>query len=285
MTHEEYKEMLAPYALGALEVAEARLLEEHLRNCRECPSEVAEWSDAAAALALSAPAVEPPVELRARILESVRNTPQNAVEREAGGSETVSTDDAQNVASNVIQMPLDVRRRMRAPLWFGAIAASIAIIALAASLFVVWKRLNRLQDQMERERRTAEALAKELSDEREMRELLTAPGVRMTQLAGLGAAQSASAKLAVDPQTGRAMLFAYNLPPAPAGKAYQLWFIADLKHPVPGAVFNTDQRGRAVMRDQVPEAGRNASVFAVTLEPAGGVSAPTGEKYLLSPLS
>lgn len=81
------------------------------------------------------------------------------------------------------------------------------------------------------------------------------------------------------------MLFAYNLPPAPAGKAYQLWFIADLKHPVPGAVFNTDQQGRAVMRDQVPEAGRNASVFAVTLEPAGGVSAPTGEKYLLSPLS
>ncbi len=285
MTHEEYKDMLAAYALGALEAAEARNLEEHLRTCRECPAEVAEWSDAAAALALSAHAVEPPVELRARILESVRTIPQNSVARKtAGGSEAVA-DNARDAASNVIQMPLASRRSWSTPVWFGAIAASIAIIALAASLFVVWKRSNGLQDQMEREHRTAEALAKELSDEREMREMLTAPGVRMTELAGMGAAQSASAKLAVDPRTGRAMLFAYNLPPAPAGKAYQLWFIADLKNPVPGAVFNTDQRGGAVMRDQVPEAGRNASIFAVTLEPSGGVSAPTGDKYLLSPLS
>jgi hypothetical protein len=226
------------------------------------------------------------LELRARILESVRTIPQNSVERKTGDGGTVAADNAGSAASNVIEMPLAERRRFsRAPVWFGAIAASIAIIALAASLFVVWKRLNSLQDQMARERRTAEAIAKELADEREMRELLTAPGVRMTQLAGMGAAQSASAKLALDPQTGRAMLFAYNLPPAPAGKAYQLWYIADLKHPMPGAVFNTDQRGRVVMRDQVPEAGRSASVFAVTLEPAGGVSAPTGEKYLLSPLS
>jgi anti-sigma-K factor RskA len=107
----------------------------------------------------------------------------------------------------------------------------------------------------------------------------------MTQLNGLGPGQSASAKVALDPQTGRAMLFAYNLPPAPAGKAYQLWFISDIKHPVPGGVFNPDAQGRAVLRDQAPEAGRSAAVFAVTLEPSGGVAAPTGEKYLLSPLS
>jgi anti-sigma-K factor RskA len=115
--------------------------------------------------------------------------------------------------------------------------------------------------------------------------MLTAPGAQMAQLSGTNVAQQASAKLAFDPQTGRAMLFAYNLPPAPAGKAYQLWYIADLAHPVPGGVFNTDARGGAVLRDQVPAAGRRASVFAVTLEPQGGTSAPTGDKYLLSPVS
>jgi anti-sigma-K factor RskA len=284
VTHEDYKEMLAAYALGALEAEETRALEEHLRTCADCAAEVAQWSDATASLALSAQGVEPPAELRARILESVRSIPQNSGEKIRGGGE-VESDRAQQVASNVIQMPLDARRRPFVPLWFGAIAASIAIIALSTSLFVVWKRLNRMQEQMERERTTAENLARELSAEREMRELLTAPGVRMTELAGMGAAPTASAKLAVDPQTGHAMLFAYNLPPAPAGKAYQLWYISDLKNPVPGGVFDTDARGRAVLRDQVPEAGRSASVFAVTLEPAGGVRAPTGDKYLLSPLS
>ena len=284
MTHEDYKEMLAAYALGALEAEERRALEEHLRTCADCAAEVAEWSDATASLALSAQAVEPPAELRARILESVHSIPQNSGEKITGGGQ-VKSDAAQQVASNVIQMPPDARRRLSAPAWFGAIAASIAIIALAASLFIVWKRLNRMQDQMARERAAAETLARELAAEREMREMLTAPGVRMTELAGMGSAQSASAKLAVDPQTGKAMLFAYNLPPAPTGKAYQLWYISDLKNPVPGGVFETDARGRAVLRDQVPEAGRSASVFAVTLEPAGGVRAPTGDKYLLSPLS
>lgn len=283
MTHEDYKEMLAAYALSALEAADVRALEEHLRTCTDCAAEVAEWSYTTALLALSANAVEPPAELRARILESVRAIPQNSGEKIKGGE--AGTETALQTSSNVIHMPLESRRRLQAPVWFGAIAASLAIIALAASLFVVWKRLDRLQGQMERERKAAETLAKELSAEREMRELLTAPGVRMTELSGMGAAPTASAKVALDPQTGRAMLFAYNLPPAPAGKAYQLWFISDIKHPVPGAVFNTDQQGRAVLRDQVSEAGRNASVFAVTLEPASGVSAPTGDKYLLSPLS
>ena len=284
MTHEDYKEMLAAYALGALEAEGVRALEEHLRTCADCAAEVAEWSDATSALALSAQAVEPPAELRARILESIRSVPQNSVEKIKDGGK-IESDNAQQVVSNVVQMPKDARRRPLVPVWFGAIAASLAIIALAASLFVVWKRLNRLQYEMERERANAETLAKELSAEREMREMLTAPGVRMTELAGMGATPTASAKLAVDPQTGKAMLFAYNLPPAPAGRAYQLWYISDLKNPVPGAVFDTDARGRAVLRDQVPEAGRNASIFAVTLEPAGGVRAPTGDKYLLSPLS
>jgi anti-sigma-K factor RskA len=285
VTHEDYKEMLAAYALGALEAEEVRALEEHLRTCADCAALVAEWSDTTAALALSAQAVEPPTELRARILESIRSIPQNSGGKLTGGGEVKSDSAQPEVASNVIQMPKDARRRLQAPVWFGAIAASIAIIALATSLFVVWKRLNRLQYEIERERANAENLARELTAEREMREMLTAPGVRMTELAGMGATPAASAKLAVDPQTGKAMLFAYNLPPAPAGKAYQLWYISDIKNPVPGAVFDTDARGRAVLRDQVPEAGRGASVFAVTLEPAGGVHAPTGDKYLLSPLS
>jgi anti-sigma-K factor RskA len=80
------------------------------------------------------------------------------------------------------------------------------------------------------------------------------------------------------------MLMADNLPPAPAGKAYQLWFISGNK-PVAGTVFTPDARGHAEVRDQAPAEGRDASIFAVTLEPSSGVSAPTGDKYLLGAAS
>lgn len=283
--------MLMAYALGALDGAESRLLEEHLVTCTDCRAEMLEWRDTTAALAFSAEAVEPSVELRSRILETVRTIPQNSAQRETsrdGGINVAAEDGKEGVkgaASNVIQMPQDARRRWSAGLTFGALAASVAIVALAATLFVLWNRLDKLQRQYEREHTAVDVLAKQLAEEREMREMLTAPGVRLTQMNGLGPGQQASARVALDPQTGRAMLFAYNLPPAPAGKAYQLWFISDIKNPVPGAVFQPDAQGRAVMRDQAPEAGRSATVFAITLEPSGGVSAPTGDKYLLSPLS
>jgi anti-sigma-K factor RskA len=81
------------------------------------------------------------------------------------------------------------------------------------------------------------------------------------------------------------MLFAYNLPPAPAGKAYQLWFISGGKV-MPGKVFTPDTTGRVMMNEQVPVANLDAApAFAVTLEPSTGVAVATGEKYLLSPSS
>jgi anti-sigma-K factor RskA len=104
-------------------------------------------------------------------------------------------------------------------------------------------------------------------------------------LAGTEMATRARAKFVYDRKTGKAMLMADDLPPAPAGKAYQLWFIADGKPPMPGHVFNTNAAGHAEMRDQMPEEAMGATVFAVTLEPSNGVNAPTGPKYLLGAAS
>ena len=76
---------------------------------------------------------------------------------------------------------------------------------------------------------------------------------------------------------------ASGLPPAPAGKEYQLWLIAD-KGPVPGGTFKTGADGRARMSDRLP-AGVSKPIFAVTLEREGGESAPKGEMYLLGSAS
>jgi anti-sigma-K factor RskA len=80
------------------------------------------------------------------------------------------------------------------------------------------------------------------------------------------------------------MLLTYGLPPSPAGKEYQLWFIVGNNPPIPSGTFAPDNAGRGAMRAEVPEQAMDSAVFAVTLEPAGGVTAPTGAIYLRSSL-
>lgn len=276
ISHEEEKEMLAAHALGALDQEEARRVEEHLATCAECRAEMEEWRDTSSALAYTVAAAEPSPGLRARILETVRADGSQPAPKAAG---TAKEQASSGQSSNVIAMP---RRKLSRAQTFGAIAASLAIIALAAALFVTWLRLSETRRELARYNTAVEVLAKQVAQEREARELLTSPQSQSAMLAGTNMAPQARAQLAFDRRTGHAMLFAYGLPPAPAGKAYQLWFISGGKV-MPGKVFTPDTKGSAMINEQVPVANLDAApVFAVTLEPSGGMSAPTGEKYLLS---
>ena len=64
-------EDVAPYALGALPDADAREFERHLRSCELCQTDLATLRPAVDALALSVEGVEPPPELRRRIMGEV----------------------------------------------------------------------------------------------------------------------------------------------------------------------------------------------------------------------
>lgn len=265
--------MLAAHALGALDSHDARRVEEHLGACAACRRELAEWSETASALAYTAEPMEPSPALRSRIMEAVR---------EDGARQLASARKEIPSSSNVVAMPRKGWSRTQV---FGAVAASVAILALAASLFVMWQRLQETRRELERYEHAVEVLAQEARQEREARELLTSPQSQNAQLAGTKMAPEARAQIVFDRTTGHAMLFAYNLPPAPAGKAYQLWFIAGGKV-MPGKVFTPDTTGRVMMNEQVPVSNLDAApAFAVTLEPSTGVAVATGEKYLLSPSS
>jgi anti-sigma-K factor RskA len=285
--------MIAAHALSSLGIAEARELEAHLTTCAECRAEFDSWQETAASLALMAPLAEPSPALRSRILASVRaeasgNLASRALAKEDG---TVKGSDVESARaeSNVVpfEKPL-ARRSLGTAFKFGALAASLAFIALAVSLVLLWNRYNAMQQEMARVTdqlsRAEGELTRErerLAREREAKELIAAPETRITALAGTELATRARAKFVYDRRSGRAMLMADDLPPAPAGKAYQLWFIMEGKPPMPGHVFNTNASGHAEMAEQLPEEARSATIFAVTLEPSNGVPAPTGAKYLL----
>src|SRR5262245_61176423 len=60
------------YALGLLDPAEARQLEEHVEKCPPCRAQLDADIAAAAALALAPPQVEPPARLRDALLAAAR---------------------------------------------------------------------------------------------------------------------------------------------------------------------------------------------------------------------
>ena len=246
MVHEEYKEMIPARALSALDAAEAHVLNEHLENCAECRKELEEWQATAATLALTADPVEPSPAVRERILSEVRKdlaSPQVLPFRST----------PRNIWSSFGSL--------------GAMAAVVLLTALIVGLIVLWQQNGRMRQ--------------ELAQSKEFVELVTTPGARVSELKGVELGAGATASLAYD-QNGHAMLMANKLPKPPQGKAYQLWFIVGTNPPMPGKTFSPDNTGTGTLKDQMPREAMNSAIFAITMEPESGSSAPTSPIYLRS---
>ena len=275
MSHEDYKELLAANALTALDAEEARALEAHLEGCADCRSEMNGWQETAAFLAFAVKTVAPSPQLRERILASMR----------AGDdAEKLANDRAKPTIGSADSKVLAFERPPR-NVWtslgsFGAIAATLAVVALLVSLAVLWQQNRSAQVELARVSTQMRESQAQLAREREVVELLSSPGARMAELAGTNSAPGAHAMLAYD-KNGRAMLMAKGLPAAPKGMAYQLWFIMGNK-PMPGKLFTPDAAGNGSLKDQIPTVALGSAVFAVTLEPESGMQLPTGAMYLSS---
>jgi anti-sigma factor RsiW len=82
LEHDEFAEALGAYALGALPDAESDRLRMHLAGCRECVAQLDRLRAAVDALPASVPPIEPPAELKARLMEIVES--EAALLRAAG---------------------------------------------------------------------------------------------------------------------------------------------------------------------------------------------------------
>jgi anti-sigma-K factor RskA len=300
MRHEDYKQLLALEAVGALDREERARLEEHLPSCAECGEELRELREAAASLLYTVAPVQPAPELRAGVLARVRGVDPSEVfvdpSEVAAPSKAVDPSEAFGRAQTPAS-PRDLRTLLRdLSLWqllawrpalgFGAAAAAVAVVLLGFTSLALWNRTRSLRAEVATlSGRLREAQGEitgqreQLASARDVDELLASPAVRVAEMAGKKPAPQAHAMLAYDRSTGRAVVMASGLPPCPEGHAYQLWLIADDK-PLPGGTFKTDAQGRARMSDRLPP-NHAAPTFAVTLEREGGVPAPEGEVFLL----
>ena len=272
MGHEEYKEMLSARALAALDREAEHTLNQHLSDCAACREELDRLNETAALLALTAHPVEPSPQLREQILRRIKTEAQDARPEQlsSSGSKT-------GVGSQVMPFRPPPRTGWRPIGSLGAIAATLVFAALLVSLIMLWEQNRALKAELAKSTSQMRSAQAELA---EWRDLFTTPGAKMLELSGTKMAPGANAKLAFD-KNGHAMLMAKGLPVAPSGKAYQLWYIVDNK-PMPGKTFKTDAAGNGTTQEQMPPVALNATSFAITMEPEGGMQAPTGAIYLHS---
>jgi len=151
--------------------------------------------------------------------------------------------------------------------WMITTAAAMAVAALASGLYVSSHYEARL-----------ERLARDASSSAQLAALLREPGTRLVTLQGTGPASQAHGRVVWHDVAG-GQLVVDGLPRVPEGKAYELWaFRAGT--PRPAGVFHVDHAGHAAV--SVAAAGGAVDGFAISVEPVGGVPAPTGPIVLAS---
>jgi anti-sigma-K factor RskA len=215
-------------------------------------------------LGQAVPQIEPSRQLRERVLRSV---------------ETRS-----------IATPAASERARASWLWL-AVAASLAlVVAMTMYTGQLRRRIATLENDLREAQRLADANAGQIADaERDAAgaqaavAILSAPDVARVDLAGQAVAPQSSARAFWS--RSRGMVFtASNLPQLPAGRIYQLWVLTADATPMSAGLLSPDPQGRVNQMFLTPPNLPQPVAMAVTIEPEGGVPAPTGEKYLVGTL-
>jgi anti-sigma-K factor RskA len=246
-THEELKANAAGYVLGSLDPEERRAFEAHLAGCAECSAEVASLRPVIGALATAVPQVTPRAELRDRILSDI-----GAGAGEGAGLKTRP-------------YTLHDRKSPAALTWLPLAAAIVIAVGAAVYVASLQRQMGELQARFDQAQATTAVLA--------------APDLARIDLQGQPVAPDARARALWS--RSRGLVFtAANLPPAPEGKAYQVWVVT-AQAPISAGLLSPDSSGIGTQYYMTPADIAPPVAVAVTLEPAGGVPAPTGERYLI----
>ena len=121
-------ELLPGYALDCLDAEEAVLVAEHLTGCDACREEFEAFQTVTDQLALAVPEVQPPPNLKIRILKNIKPEKRSVQEK------TFLRDWRQRLSAFF---------RPLVPVWSVASAAIIVVLGISTLMF--WQRINSLE--------------------------------------------------------------------------------------------------------------------------------------------
>jgi len=258
---QEMLELTAAYALGALSPEEMRAFESWLATSPAGQREVAEYREVGALMALDAgasPGAAASPDLRQRVIE--RATSQKARSLPASKVRTGSL------------------------VWIGLAASLVAVAGLGLQQRALRQQLAVQTTSIAAlEATIATREARLATREAELNSILD-PNVQLTRM-GTPGSREPVVQLFWNRRSNLVLIHAFQLTPAVATRAYQLWFIPKHGNPIPSVTFNTEADGHGLVQQiKVPE-GMELTAAAITEEPAGGSPQPTTTPFLVGTLS
>jgi len=258
------REIAAAHALGALPGPESGALEDELERVRRLDREVSAYREVTPDLALSAPRVTPPAGLRDRVMARVRRETRP-----------------------MVQGPLAIPQPSRARLASGAgaqrwLALAAGLLIAAGAAFFAFKARTDAQNanrELAAARKLSDSLAGRLAFREATLDQLLLPNTSLHRLALTGE-RPPTMQIFWVKSRNKWLVHVTQMPPAPAGRAFQLWYVIGKERPISAQVFNTDPEGHAFFELELPAAAQRGALAAVTLEPQGGSPQPTTTPFL-----
>ena len=261
--HREWLESAALFAVDALGGEERRAFEAHAATCGECQREVASLRPVGTALAYAVPQIDPSPALRTRVLTAALGS--------AGAA-----NDAQ---------PVGVTHDAPGRSWLPLAAALLLAVGLGAYAYSLRSQIGPLETALNTAREEA------ISNLEQAQTARQAADAVQQHLDVLMAADSARVQLsaaAPAPASGRAdwsrtrglLVSVDNLPPAPAGRTYQVWYLTR-GMPVSAGLLRPDASGRLTGLYPVAPGAPDPIGFALTEEAEGGAAQPTTQPVLV----
>ena len=250
MTCEELSLVYELYALGLADEPERTELQQHLaRGCPVCTAGMRRARAFNTAMLTLTPETNPPARLRRRILASVGDEPGRG--------------------------------------WIWSWAAMAAAVAVVAVIYGVQTARAHRELAIARAelQRTASDLVITAADRARMQQalqLLDQPDTEEVSFGG-SAPKPPRGRVIVNPHGG-VLLLVVNLPPAPAGRTYEMWLLPKTGAPAPAGVFQSEESGAAVYFRPGPVDRAATAGIAVSVEPAAGSAAPTTTPIIIAKL-
>jgi anti-sigma-K factor RskA len=252
---EELQDLYPAYALDGVNDDDRARIERHLPQCANCTGVVASYRPVADALAFAAPSVDPPADLKSRVLAATM--PQ--------------LPRTQLVPSWLTPLSIGVSNLFRAP----TISAVALLLVIGVAL---WNAS--LQNQVAQQAELSRQMSIEIALQRDMLNTMAYADGQPMRLQGTEVASRAVGRLYAPADDTTLALIVNDLPPLPLGKVYQFWLIDLSGNRTSGGTFTVDDRGRGWLLVHAPKPLSNYQGVGITMEPAGGSPQPTGEKMM-----
>jgi anti-sigma-K factor RskA len=288
LTHDDVRDLAAGYVLGALTPDEEAAVRDHLATCAEPHPEFAELGGVVPYLAVSVDPVEPPADLRARILTAAAGARPAADRTSADRTVAVAPPSSVTPVPGPGPLPIPYpttdavaaragARPRRIGTWALGIAAVLAIAVLGAWNLQLQGRLSGVEADLAAATAYQQGVASVL-------EVATQTGAQVAILTPAEGSPTTATGLAATGPDGTVVITMHDLAATTGNEVYEAWVIVGSEAPVPLGGFKVGEAGTGVFTGSTALAAPGA-ILALTREPGPGATTPTAPVLTIGVLS